>query len=84
MTPFASLVYAATKQIPRGQTKSYKQIAAAIGHPKAFRAVAAALARNTDKTVPCHRVIRSDGSLSGYNGLSGVKLSLLRGEGAIR
>lgn len=79
--------------IPRGETRSYKQIAAAIRHPNAFRAVASALAKNTDKTVPCHRVIRADGSLGGYNGLlarhsssgggRGIKARLLKTEGAL-
>ena len=80
MTPFQQKVYGATKQIPKGQTRTYLQIAKAIGKPRASRAVASALAANCDKTVPCHRVIRSDGTLGGYNGLRGSKQSLLRQE----
>lgn len=82
MTDFQKQVYDATRHIPKGQTRSYKQIAAAIGHPRAFRAVATALARNHDNSVPCHRVIKSNGSIGGYNGLLGAKEKLLRAEGA--
>lgn len=84
MTPFTTLVYAAVRQIPKGQTKSYKEVAAAIGRPRAYRAVASALAKNTDKTVPCHRVIKADGTLGGYNGLRGQKQRLLAKEHAHR
>lgn len=80
MTEFQERVYAATRKIPRGQTRTYKQIAAAIGRPSAYRAVASALARNVDKLVPCHRVILSNGELGGYNGLQGGKGKLLKNE----
>lgn len=60
-TSFATQVFNAVRQIPRGQTKSYKEVAVTIGHPNAYRAVANVLAGNTDKSVPCHRVIKSDG-----------------------
>lgn len=83
MTPFTKIVYAAVKQIPKGETRSYKQVAVAIGHPRAYRAVANALANNTDKSVPCHRVIKSDGSVGGYNGLRGEKKFLLTRERAL-
>lgn len=82
-TTFSEKVYTAVKKIPRGETRTYKQIAAAIGKPRAYRAVANVLARNVDKTVPCHRVIRSDGTLGGYNGLLGkTKTELLKIEKA--
>ena len=83
MTAFQSLVYAATKQIPRGKTRTYKQVAVAIGRPNAFRAVATALAKNTDSRVPCHRVILSSGKLGGYNGLRGTKERVLKKEKAL-
>ncbi len=83
MTDFQKKVYQATKKIPRGQTRSYQQIAAAIRQPKAYRAVAAALAKNGDKSVPCHRVILSSGKLGGYNGILGGKAKLLKAEGAL-
>jgi AraC family transcriptional regulator of adaptative response/methylated-DNA-[protein]-cysteine methyltransferase len=66
-TPFQQRVWTALRGIPTGQTRSYAEVARAIGAPKAVRAVAAACAANTlAVVVPCHRVVRSDGSLSGY------------------
>jgi len=80
VSEFAKKVLTAAKRIPRGQTRSYKEVAVAIGQSRAYRAVASVLAKNIDKTVPCHRVIKSDGSLGGYNGLRGEKEELLRRE----
>lgn len=60
---------------------TYKEVAKRIGHPNAARAVGTVLKRNTDTTVPCHRVIRSDGAIGDYNGIRGRKESLLRKEG---
>lgn len=66
-TPFQQLVWAALQDIPIGETHSYAEVAAAIGRPKAVRAVASACARNpVAVVVPCHRVVRSDGGLGGY------------------
>ena len=63
------------KTIPKGQTKTYKQVAVAIKEPKAIRAVANAVGKNPYPIViPCHRVIRSDGKLGGYSGPGGLKL----------
>ena len=62
---------------------SYKQVAAKAGHSGAARAVGAIMRVNKDKSVPCHRVIRSDGTLGGYNGIRGEKEKLLRKEKAI-
>ena len=60
-------VWAALQKIPVGETASYAQIAERIGSPKAVRAVAQACASNTlAVAIPCHRVVRSDGALSGY------------------
>lgn len=64
---FAEKVRAVVRKIPRGKVLSYKQVAYAAGRPLAHRAVANIMARNYDPTVPCHRVIRSDGGLGGYN-----------------
>jgi O-6-methylguanine DNA methyltransferase len=82
---FRTKVIEVVKGISRGKTMSYKEVAARAGHPGAARAVGAIMAANADKTVPCHRVIRSDGGLGGYNGLRGVssKASLLKSEGAL-
>lgn len=67
MTPFSEAVYRVVKTIPRGEVRSYQWVAERIGRPTAYRAVGQALKRNPDpKRVPCHRVIRSDGSIGGY------------------
>jgi methylated-DNA-[protein]-cysteine S-methyltransferase len=74
LTPFQRSVLLACAKIPEGQTRTYQQIARAIGKPKASRAVANALAINPlAPSIPCHRVIRSDGSLGGYSGKGGIK-----------
>ena len=63
------------KTIPKGQTRTYKQVAVAIKELKAIRAVANAVGKNPYPIViPCHRVIRSDGKLGGYSGPGGLKL----------
>ncbi len=68
-TEFQRAVWAALREIPCGETRSYAQIAARIGKPKAVRAVGAANGRNPIwLVVPCHRVIGKDGSLTGYAG----------------
>jgi methylated-DNA-[protein]-cysteine S-methyltransferase len=64
---WADKVRAVVRRIPKGQTMSYKQVATLSGNEKAARAVARIMAANFDPTVPCHRVIRSDGGLGGYN-----------------
>jgi AraC family transcriptional regulator of adaptative response/methylated-DNA-[protein]-cysteine methyltransferase len=66
-TVFQSRVWDALREIPYGQTRSYAQIAAAIGEPRAVRAVARACATNpVAVVVPCHRIVKSDGKLGGY------------------
>lgn len=66
-TAFQARVWAALRAIPRGETRSYAEIARAIGRPRAVRAVARACASNpVALVVPCHRVIASDGGLAGY------------------
>ena len=77
-TPFQQKVWAQLQKIPYGQTRSYKDIAQAVGSPKAFRAVGMANNKNPIAIViPCHRVIGADGSLVGYGGGLGMKQSLL-------
>jgi methylated-DNA-[protein]-cysteine S-methyltransferase len=86
-SPFFQKVWTACAAIPEGKTMTYGQLAAAIGHPKAARAVGTALAANPfAPTVPCHRVIRSDGGLGGYSAAGGLgsKRRLLIKEGALR
>ena len=71
-------------KIPRGNLKTYSQVAKGIGKPLAVRAVANAIGKNPyPPKIPCHRVIRSDGSVGGYSGKGGVKTKklLLKREG---
>ena len=84
VTAFQGRVYQALRAIPAGETRSYSDIAAAIGQPRAVRAVARACATNpTALTVPCHRVIRSSGDLGGYGLGVERKRKLLEMEGAL-
>ena len=72
-TEFQIKVWKELSKIPFGETRTYKQVAEAIGHPQSSRAVANACAQNPYPIeIPCHRVIRSDGGLGGYSGLGGV------------
>ncbi len=80
---FKERVLKIVKKIPRGKTASYKQVAEAAGNPGAYRAVGTILKGSNDLGVPCHRVIRSDGSAGEYNGIQGTKEELLRKEGAL-
>ena len=64
---FTETVRNIVRKIPKGQVMTYKEVAMAAGNPKAARAVANIMAANYDLDVPCHRVIRTDGSLGGYN-----------------
>ena len=82
-TKFQLKVWNFLKSIPKGKTKTYKEVAIAIKKPKSARAVANACANNPNPPkIPCHRVIRSDGGLGGYSGRGGInkKLKLLRSE----
>ena len=73
-TDFQKKVWQELKRIPAGEVRSYKEIAVAIGHPKASRAVANACGKNpTPIKIPCHRAIRSDGSLGGYSAPGGAE-----------
>ena len=77
-TPFQRAVWQALLEIPYGQTRSYAEIAAAVGQPSAVRAVGAANGANPIAlVVPCHRVIASDGRLGGYGGGLRLKAKLL-------
>ena len=83
-TAFQERVWRALRAIPAGSTASYKDIAERIGHPKATRAVAQACAANPAAIViPCHRVVRADGGLSGYRWGAARKRKLLEREAAI-
>ena len=85
-TKFQLKVWGFLKKIPKGTVKTYSEVAKAIRKPLAIRAVANAIAKNPYPIkIPCHRVIRSDGSLGGYSGKGGVKKkkNLLKKEGII-
>ncbi|MGD0053815.1 MAG: bifunctional DNA-binding transcriptional regulator/O6-methylguanine-DNA methyltransferase Ada [Acidimicrobiales bacterium] len=80
-TAFQVRVWEALRAIPSGETRTYTQVAASIGSPRAVRAVASACASNPAAlTVPCHRVVRQDGSLAGYRWGLETKRELLRAE----
>ena len=81
-SPFQRAVWLALLAIPRGRTRSYADIARSVGAPAAVRAVGAAVGRNPlSIVVPCHRVLGSDGTLTGYAGGLDRKAALLRLEG---
>jgi len=81
-TPFQIRVWTALQSIPAGETRSYQEIAAAVGSPNAHRAVGSACGNNIlGVLVPCHRALRSDGSLGGYRWGLDRKERLLEGEG---
>ena len=83
-TAFQQRVWEALRKVPAGETVSYAEIAARIGSPRSVRAVAQACAANTlAVAIPCHRVVRSDGALSGYRwGIARKQLLLARESGA--
>ena len=83
-TKFQLKVWKYLKKIPKGQVRTYFEVAKAINKPKSVRAVANAIGKNPyAPNIPCHRVIRSDGSLGGYSGKGGIntKRKLLKSEG---
>ena len=85
-TPFQQKVWQALTNIPKGTTITYKELAKRVGKPRAIRAVANAVGANKLLVkIPCHRVIRSDGSLGGYSGPGGIKSkrALLKKEKAL-
>ena len=83
-TPFQQAVWRALQALPRGATSTYGQIAAQAGSPAAVRAAGAAIGRNpVSLLVPCHRVLGSDGSLTGYAGGLHRKQALLQLEGVL-
>lgn len=78
---FQEKIYSIVKKIPKGKVLTYKEVARRAGRPLAFRAVGNILNKNYDPSIPCHRVIRSDGKLGGYNRGRGKKVLILRKEG---
>ncbi|MDC3144127.1 MGMT family protein [Pelagibacteraceae bacterium] len=83
-TKFEIKVWNSISKIPKGEVRTYKELAIQINRPKSARAVANACGKNPYPVkIPCHRVIRSDGKLGGYSGKGGVKTKkkLLKNEG---
>ena len=84
MKSFRDKVFEVVRKIPKGKTMTYKQVARAAGKPNAFRAAGTILSTNYNPQIPCHRVVRSDGKMSGYNrGGWARKLKRLQEEGAL-
>ena len=84
-TPFQRRVWKALRDIPYGQTASYKDIAGSIGQPSATRAVGTANGMNPlPVVIPCHRVVASDGTLGGFTGGLDIKKKLLKLEAETR
>ena len=83
-SPFQRQVLEALNQIPRGEVRTYRQVAEQLGQPQAARVVGHALATNPIPVlIPCHRVIRTDGGLGGYTPRLEMKSALLKSEGAL-
>ena len=86
-TPFQISDWEVLRTIPRGETRTYTEIAQQIGRPSAVRAVVNAIAKNPfAPEIPCHRVVQIDGGLGGYSGPGGIetKIRLLPEEGVSR
>jgi len=81
---FTEKVRAVVAKIPKGESMSYKEVATRAGNPKAARAVGAIMRSNYNRDIPCHRVVKSDGSLGSYNrGGTLRKRELLKAEGVL-
>lgn len=83
VSKFSDGVYKVVKKIPNGQVLTYKQVAIKLGDRNLARAVGNVLNKNRDKTVSCHRVIRSDGRVGGYNRGTRKKIRMLKREGVV-
>ncbi len=85
MKSFADRVRDVVRKIPTGKTMTYAEVARRAGNAKAARAVGAVMRSNYSQDIPCHRVVRSDGSLGSYNrGGEPKKRALLKKEGALK
>lgn len=80
---FTEQVYKIVRRIPRGKVLTYKEVARRAGRPLAYRAVGNILNKNYNPAIPCHRVIRSDGKVGGYNRGAKTKAKKLREESRI-
>lgn len=77
MTTFSQKVLDIVKKIPKGTVLTYKEVAKRAGNENASRAVGTLMAKNQDTNIPCHRVVKSDGTIGMYNGLQGKSKSVL-------
>ncbi len=77
---FTERVLGVVRRIPRGMVLTYREVARRAGRPRAYRVVGGILSKNFDATIPCHRVVRSDGTIGGYNRGVRAKLKRLRAE----
>lgn len=81
MLSFTERVNTVVRNIPKGSVASYQEVASAAGSPRGARAVARIMSKNFDPSIPCHRVIRSDGRIGGYNrGGESIKRAILQSE----
>lgn len=78
---FSKQVLEVVLNIPKGSVMTYKEVAQAAGRPRAYRAVGNILNKNRDPVIPCHRVVRSDGTVGGYNRGTDQKRKRLHQEG---
>ena len=81
MISFREKAFSIVKKIPRGKTLTYKKVAQKAGSPKAWRTVGNILNKNRNPNIPCHRIVKSDGKIGGYNKGTKRKTSLLKKEG---
>ncbi len=81
MKKFSEKVKNIVAKIPYGKTLTYAEVAQRAGNPRAYRAVGNILNKNYDSKIPCHRVVRSDGTAGGYNRGIKTKKEILRREG---
>jgi O-6-methylguanine DNA methyltransferase len=84
LNAFKQRVYEVVKTIPKGSTLTYGEVAEFAGFPGAARAVGNVLSKNYDPSIPCHRVIRADGKMGGYNRGLKNKICILQREGALK
>ena len=78
---FNEKCYSALKKVPQGKVTTYAELGRAVGSPKSARAVGNAMNKNKNREVPCHRVVRSDGSIGGFAFGSEKKTEMLKKEG---
>ena len=83
MKTFSEKVKEVVSKIPRGKTATYRDVARRAGSPRAYRAVGNILKKNYDPNIPCHRAVRLDGGLGGYNRGMEKKEKMLRQERAV-